>query len=376
MDIKALNEMKNAKVEEMQKLVNLADTENRTLNSEEIETFDSLEKEVNELEKNIEAFDKMQSVELAPVVEPKKSVEDVETKRFENMIRGIKNSDDPMTYDDGKVTVPSTIAQKIIDKVVEISPLFEMSDRYYMNGNLVIPKYDASNSSLAMTYASEGSAAESGNLELVSITLKGYLGRALTKVSKSLINNSQFDIVDFVVNKMAQAIAEFIEGELLYGTDDKIDGLSGVTLSKTAASSAAITADELMDVQDLVIDNYQANAIWIMNRATRNAIRKLKDDDGNYLLNRDFTAKWGYSLLGKDVYCSDKMDQIGTSKTVIYYGDMTGLATKISEDINISVLNERYAEQHMTGVLGFVELDAKVQDTQKIAKLVMGTTSL
>lgn len=376
MDIKALNEMKNAKVEEMQKLVNLADAENRTLNSEEIETFDSLEKEVNDLEKNIEAFDKMQSVELAPVVEPKKSVEDVETKRFENMIRGIKNSDDPMTYDDGKVTVPSTIAQKIIDKVVEISPLFEMSDRYYMNGNLVIPKYDAANSSIAMTYADEGSSADSGNIELVSITLKGYLGRALTKVSKSLINNSQFDIVNFVVNKMAQAIAEFIEGELLYGTDGKIDGLSGVTLSKTAASSAAITADELMDVQDLVIDNYQANAIWIMNRATRNAIRKLKDEDGNYLLNRDLTAKWGYSLLGKDVYTSDKMDEIGTSKTVIYYGDMSGLATKISEDINISVLNERYAEQHMTGVLGFVELDAKVQDTQKISKLVMGTTSV
>lgn len=376
MDIKALNEMKNAKVEEMQKLVNLADAENRTLNSEEIETFDSLEKEVNDLEKNIEAFDKMQSVELAPVVEPKKSVEDVETKRFENMIRGIKNSDDPMTYDDGKVTVPTTIAQKIIDKVVEISPLFEMSDRYYINGNLVIPKYDANNSSIAMAYADEGSNADSGNIELVSITLKGYLGRALTKVSKSLINNSQFDIVDFVINKMAQAIAEFIEGELLYGTDGKIDGLSGVTLSKTAASSAAITADELMDVQDLVIDNYQANAIWIMNRATRNAIRKLKDEDGNYLLNRDLTAKWGYSLLGKDVYTSDKMDEIGTSKTVIYYGDMSGLATKISEDINISVLNERYAEQHMTGVLGFVELDAKVQDTQKISKLVMGTTSV
>lgn len=376
MDIKALTEMKNAKVEEMQNLVNLADTENRTLNAEEIETFDSLEKEVNDLEKNIEAFDKMQSVELAPVVEPKKSVEDIERKSFENMIRGIKNNDDPMTYDDGKVTVPSTIAQKIIDKVVEISPLFEMSDRYYMNGNLVIPKYDASNSSLAMTYATEGTTPDSGNIELVSITLTGYLGRALTKVSKSLINNSQFDIVEFVINKMAQAIAEFIEGELLYGTDSKIDGLSGVTLSTTAASSAAITADELIDVQDLVIDNYQANAIWIMNRSTRNAIRKLKDEDGNYLLNRDLTAKWGYTLLGKDVYTSDKMDEIGTSKTVIYYGDMTGLATKISEDINITVLNEKYAEQHQVGVLGFVELDAKVQDTQKIAKLVMGTTSV
>ena len=126
-----------------------------------------------------------------------------------------------------------------------------------------------------------------------------------------------------------------------------------------------------MDVQDKVIDNYQGGSVWIMNRETRNAIRKLKDNDGDYLLNRDFTAKWGYTLLGKDVYCSDAMDKMLAGKTAIYYGDFSGLAVKVSEDANMQVLQERYAEEHLLGILAFVEWDAKVADTQKLAKLVM-----
>lgn len=109
-----------------------------------------------------------------------------------------------------------------------------------------------------------------------------------------------------------------------------------------------------------------------MNKSTRSAIRKLKDNDGNYLLNKDVSAKWGYTLLGKDVYTSENMDAIATEKTSIYYGDMSGLAVKLSEDINIEVLREKYATQHAIGVVGWVELDSKIENEQKIAALVMG----
>ena len=57
----------------------------------------------------------------------------------------------------------------------------------------------------------------------------------------------------------------------------------------------------------------------------------------------------------------------------IYYGDMKGLATKFSEDMNIQVLREKFATQHAVGVVGWLEFDAKVEDAQKVAKLVMGS---
>ena len=199
------------------------------------------------------------------------------------------------------------------------------------------------------------------------------MGRAITDISKSLINNSEFDITSFVINRMAMSIARWIEKELLVGTTSKIEGLSKITQVVNAASATAITADELIDLQEAVPDAYQAGAYWIMNRDTRSKIRKLKDGQGNYLLNRDATARWGYTLFGKDVYTSDNMPKIAAGKTTVIYGDMTGLAVKVSEDINIEVLREIKARQHLVEAVGFVELDAKLQDAQKIAALKQKT---
>ena len=58
-------------------------------------------------------------------------------------------------------------------------------------------------------------------------------------------------------------------------------------------------------------------------------------------------------------------------KTAVFYGDMTGLAVKISEEMNIQVLREKYATQHAIGVVGYIAADAKVEHAQKISKLKM-----
>jgi HK97 family phage major capsid protein len=240
-----------------------------------------------------------------------------------------------------------------------------------VTGTLQIPYYDDSTGDIAVGYADEFTDGESSTGTFKSISLGGFLARALTDVSKSLINNSQFNIVDFVINRMARNIALFIEKELLHGTEGKVAGLSGVTQKITTESSTAITADELIDLQEAIPDVYSAGAYFVMKKSTRTAIRKLKDGQGNYLLNKDANSRWGYTLFGKDVYTSDAMDAIGAGKTAVYYGDMTGLACKVSEEVNIEVLRETKARQHAVEVIGFVEFDAKVQDAQKLAALVM-----
>ena len=374
MNEKAMFEMRNAKVTEMENIINVAKEEERVVNKEETEKFNNLKEEVEAIDKTISMTETVNKIGVKKVVEDKRelSVEDKERKQFENIIRGIVNQDEPTTVTDGQVMIPTTIWDRIIDQVIQICPIYASADRYNIGGNLVLPKYDKENSSIVMKYADEGTQAESGKVVISQIELKGYLARCLAKISRSLINNTKFDIVGFVEAKMAQAIALFIEGELLHGTEDKVEGLSGVAedMTITTESASAVTVDELMDTQDAVIDNYQAKAYWIMNRATRDAIRKLKDKEGQYLLNRDLTAKWGYTLLGKDVYCSDAMDKVGAGKTVAFYGDYSGLAVKVSEEANMQVLNERYAEEHMVGILAFLEMDSKVADTQKISKLV------
>ena len=172
---------------------------------------------------------------------------------------------------------------------------------------------------------------------------------------------------------MGEDIARFIEHELLIGTDGKVEGLSKLTNAVTAAAANAITADEVVKLKDSVKDAFQGNAIWIMSPATRTALRLLKGSDGHYLLNDDISSPFGTVLLGKPVYVSDNMPDIAGDKAVIYYGDMTGLATKFSENITTEVLREKYADEHATGVISWFEFDSKVQNVQKLAKLVMAS---
>lgn len=368
--MKELIEKRNDLVDKMSDIVNTAKVENRAVTEDEAKQFNDCEAEIKNIDNTIEMEKKMENIEnkgnVAPVSDKITDAKAKDEKVFANMIRQIKNQDAPMTRADGSVTIPQTIAQRIIDIVYATCPIFERSEHYNVKGTLVIPAEDGTNTNLVMTYADEFTEAESSKVAIKSINLGEYLGRVLCKVSKSLVNNSQFDIVGYVINRMALAITKFLEHELLNGTEDKIEGLSGVTQEVETEGIGAVSGDDLIDTQEAILDEFQDPCIWIMSRNNRKAIRKLKDDVGRYLLNRDFEMKWGYELLGKPVYTTD---QLGDDE--IYYGDFTGLATKISEDMSLQVLNEKYADQHALGILAFVGVDSKVQNPQKIVRLVV-----
>lgn len=308
-----------------------------------------------------------------------KEVEKNEERAFDNFIRGTLNTRDDINLtpanNSAGYTIPTTIANKIIKKVYDICPVLERSSKYNVKGQLDIPYYDDVTSTITVAYADEFAALSSNVGSFKKISINGFLAGALVKISRSLINNSQFDIVNFVVDEMAVSIARFIEKELLVGTPDKVEGLSTLTNSLTTAAVDEITADEVIKLQGKVKDVYQENAIWIMSSNTREAIRLLKDGVGRYLLQDDINAPFGKVLLGKPVYVSDNMPNIGPNNTVIYYGDMKGLATKFSEEVNIQVLRERYADEHADGVIGWLEFDSKVENAQMIAKLVCAVTS-
>lgn len=378
-NLKGLEEKRVELRERATEILENVKKETRAFTDEESKEFDKIEKEIEKIDKTIEAEERARNFEIKKgkkkmEEEKQENREEQELRCFANFIRGKveERADVNMTQTENGAVVPSSIANKIIEKVVDMCPIYSMADRYNVKGTLNIPYYDEETQKIECEYAEEFTDGTSTSGKFASISLGGFLARALTKVSKSLMNKTDFDLVSFVVKKMGQAIAKFLEKELLFGTTGKITGLnSGVTQQVTTASATAITTDELIDLQETIPDVYQAGAIWIMNKATRTVIRKLKDSDGNYLLNKDMTAKWGYTLLGKPVYTSNNMPKMETGKTAIFYGDLEGLAVNVQEEVNIQILREKYAEQHCVGVLGFVEADAKVQDAQKLAKLVM-----
>lgn len=379
MNFKKLIEERAELKKELDGILETAKAEERAMTDEENTRFEELEGKIKNLDRTIKAEERARDLNLNVVDDDKKEelraeeIAEQEERAFANYIRGIISEEraENLTAGDNGAVIPTTIANKIIEKVYDICPIYQLATRYNVPGTLSIPYYNEDNGTIEMAYATEFEELTSTSGKFTSIELKGFLAGALSKISKSLVNNSKFNITAYVVNKMAQSISKWIEKELLNGTVDKIDGISKAKQLVTAAAATAITADELIDLQETVPDVFQPGCIWIMNKATRTAIRKLKDNDGNYILNKDATSKWGYTLFGAPVYCSDNMPKMATGVKSIVYGDMSGLAVKVSEDMNIEVLREKFATQHAIGVVGWLEMDSKIENEQKIAVLQM-----
>ena len=339
--LKKVIEERNAKLAEMNGIADAAAGEVRALTDEEDERFSELEAEVRGLDDLVAKIEGARKPLEGPAEGGEgETQEDAEVRAFAAYVRGEVRADANLTAGENGAVVPKTIADRIIKKVVERSPVVERAQRFTVKGALDLPYYDEETSAVTVAYADEFTDAESTTGKFAKISLTGHLARALTKVSRSLMNSADVDVVNFVVEDMAEKIALWLEKEILLGTTNKITGLTTVANVVTAAATTAVTADELIDVQDAVIDAYQKDAIWIMNRATRTAIRKLKDGNDRYLLQDDVTAPFGKVLLGKPVYTSDNMPGMAAGKTAIYYGDMKGLAIKFSEDPNVQILQE------------------------------------
>ena len=394
MNQKELIEKKNDLITRAEDTLNKAKAEERELTDAEMAELAEIRDNVKKIKDMLEMSEFFKGEGQKPKIEEmalekveEKMTDDNkdraanETRSFENYIRGIiTNERNNMTFGDNGAVVPTTIANRIIKKVYNICPILDRSTKYNVKGTLELPYYDTDTTTISVAYKDEFSALTSSSGTFNSITLTGYLAGALTKISRSLINNSQFDIVAFVVDEMAYAIKRFIENELLNGTPgnppttpSKVLGLYGLTNYITAAAQTAVTADEVVQLHDKIKDEFQENAIWIMSPATRTALRLLKATTGYYLLNDDVSSPFGTTLLGKPVYVSDNMPNMAAGKNAIFYGDFRGLATKFNEELSIEVLREKYADEHAVGVIGWFEFDSKVEDAQKIAKLVMAS---
>ena len=381
-----------AKSEEMNDLITRAESIVNTAEVEKRELTDAEAQELAEIRDNVKAIKDYLGIDkdLDEAMEAAKedgracgdeqrsiqgnvdSKELEETRAFENYVRGVvlhERAGELAPANNGAI-IPTTIARKIVELVYDICPILDKSEKYNVKGKLEIPYYPADSSTqITVAFATEFTDLASSTGNFTTIELSGYLAGALTKISKSLINNVEFDVVGFIVKRMAYDIARFLEANLLGKGSGSVVGLGGATNVTTVSS--AITADDVITMQGTIKDIYQANAMWIMSPATRDALRLLKDDVGRYLLNDDISAPFGKTLLGKPVYVSDNMDDIASGNSVIYYGDMSGLATKFSEEMHVEVLRELYAAQHAVGVVGWVEFDAKIQDQQKIAVMKM-----
>lgn len=378
-DVKPLVEKYNDLLSNMEAITNKAVEETRAMTEEETNSFNEIRGQADDLKKTIDMANEER--ELMEFVEPKRvPSEDNEERAFESWLRTGAESRALAKTDNGAV-VPVKIANRIIETVKELAPILELADTYYTAGKLVFPVWndsyvDASSTThyTAANYVNEFTDVTEDSGKFTSVELTGFIAGILVKISKSLINNAEFDIVSYIVRKVAEKIAEFLNKECIIGTNQKMTGIVSSTNTVTTASATAISADELIDLQLAVPQVYQKNAVWFMSPEVFAKVRKLKDGAGQYLVGgyqNGLVDDMGFTLLGRRVYLDDNMaTSLTASAKSIVYGDMKGLAIKFSDRLDLEILREKYAAQYAVGVVAHCEADSKIVDNSMIAVLV------
>ena len=379
--MKKLIEKRNTLKAQLNAIIEKAKSEERAISPEESAEFDRLEAEIRALDATIKAQERVQNISdiTAPDPTPKADAptkEQTEERAFADFLSGkiteMRAGEQNVTMSNNAAVIPETIANRIIDEVIDLCPILAGADVYHEKGTLKIPKWTKANSTHDVTvgYAAEFQNLTADSGKFTSVDLSGYLAGALVLVGKSVINNSAVNVSAFVIRKIAEKAAQFIEGELLAGTgSNAAQGALNTTNAVTTATSGAITFDDLVTLQGKIKQAYQKNACWTMKPETFTAIKLLKDTNARPLIEPDATKEFPYTLLGKPVHISDNMPAVAANKAAILYGDYSGLSVNFREDIGIEVLREAYHTQHAVGIDCWFEFDSKITDEQKLAVL-------
>lgn len=386
--MKKLYEKKNSLLNEMEEILNKAKEETRSFTEEEKSRVEEIKSEIRGLEQVIANEEELRSFDKSNITRAtgnsektteerqQEEVEKEERQFIDAVATGeIRN----LTAGNNGGIIPVTIASDIIDTVKELCPLLDHADIYHVAGELRLPKFKATSSNadgvatpIAASYVNEFTELTESTAQFETINLTNQIIGVLVKMSKSLLNRANFDVRSFIVNKVAKTIVEFLEKEMLIANAGKIQGAINTTNEVVAANQDKFDTTDLVDLQMAIPSAYQKNCMWIMHKDILKALRKLKTADGQFILNADVTAPFGYTILGKPVYLSDSMPKnIAAGQNVMLYMDASGYAVKMTKSMEIQMLMEKYATQYAVGICAYVEIDAKIADENKIARLKM-----
>ena len=386
MNIKKLNEEKAAAQAKMQELLDGVKAEERAFTEEESKLFETLKDQVEAINKTFKAFEDSRNLvdestnndESKNNEERALKQEEAEVREFALYIRNnVLSERAETTFSQGSngVIVPTTIANKIIMTAVNMSPILEKATRYNTKGKLEIPVYGkgSDGADITVAYGEDFTELVASAGKFTSVTLNDYLIGALAKIGNSLVNNTDIDLVNVVINIIAEYVKIFLEGQVLNGSTDKIQGCKDIPASQvvTTAAAGVITYDDLVKLKNKVIQSFRKGSIWVMNQDTQTALELMKDANDRQLFVPDPTGEFDGMVLGYPVYVSDNMEAIAEGKSPIIFGNFSGIALKTSKELEIQVLREKFATQHATGVVAWLECDARVEHVQKLAKLTV-----
>lgn len=280
----------------------------------------------------------------------------------------------------GGYTVPTELAA-VVDKTLKMwGPMYDEAICTVLNtsgGNpLDFPKTD--DTAVAVAQHTEATAmTDDGGVDatFTKMTLGAFAyDTEWVQISMEIIQDSAINIEQFIGELLGERLARRVNSELTVGdgTGDPLGIVAASAAGKTAASTTAFTADEIIDLLHSVDPAYRASpkARFMFNDTTLASIRKLKQGDGSYLWTMgDIREGVPGRLLGMPYSINQAMVNAATGTKPIVFGDFGKYYVRKVGSPVIGVRREYYWPN--IGLAGIIRLDGDLIQTSAVKHLVM-----
>lgn len=300
MNIKAMKEELNSLKEEKRSLLNSAITETRSLSSVEDERLKEVNTKIEKLENDIK--NQEMSVRANTIEEKIENKGEIKMNNQEQEIRAIENfiktgeiaEEIRATQTSAMNTAiqPTYIDNELVRRLEEVAPVFSKARMYQSRaGELKIPR-EAEANLYECGFVGEDADVPEKAFSFDTISLKSVRVGAYVKVTQQLLNDVELDIVSYVVDMLARRLGATLDHHAITGAGTKtshsdLQGLANLTKAEDGVNEvqgAALDADVFLDAIHALHPSLLNGAEFYMNRKTYNAVSKLKDKDGQYLL--------------------------------------------------------------------------------------------
>lgn len=366
------------------------------LSAEDGQTYDRMEADVVNLGKEIERLERQQAMDAelnrptsSPVLNnPVNPIDrsrnprgtDEYCKSFWNVMRSkgapaesynvLRIGEDA----DGGYLAPDEYQRTLIQALEEENIIRKLAHRIgTTSGDRKIP---VSASKGTAAWMDENAAYPEDDDKFGQISIGAHKVGTIIKVSEELLNDSAFDVADYIAKEFGRRIGAAEEEAFLTG-DGKgkptgiLNATGGAQTGVTAAAADKITADELMDLFYSLRAPYRRKAVWVLNDSTVKLIRKMKNNNGDYIWQPSLTAGQPDTILNRPIHTSAYMPVVGTGVKPIAFGNLDYYWIADRQGRSFKRLNELYAANGQVGFLSSERVDGKLVLPEAVKTLVM-----
>ena len=362
------------------------------LSAEDNATYERMEKDVVNLGKEIDRLNKQAAIDNelnqpttnaivgAPTLGKESGAKDQYNQSFWNMMRGhvsanVMNALKEGSDSDGGYLVPDEFENQLIQKLHQENVLRSISHVIQTSsGDHKIPVVASEGTA---SWLDEEAAYTESNSSFGQVTLGAHKLGTLIKVSDEFLNDSAFDLTNYISTEFARRLGDAEEEAFLTGNGTGrptgiLNDSNGAKDGVTAAAADAITFDELIDLFYSLKEPYRKNAVFLMNDSTVKAVRKLKDQNGQYIWQPSVQLGAPDMILNRPVYTSQYMPTLSAGNKIALFGDFSYYWIADRQGRTFKRLNELYAVNGQVGFLGSQRVDAKTILPEALTTLKMG----